>query len=140
MVRLFGVPNTILHDRDVRFTSQFWTAFFELIGSKVLFTSAYHPQMDGQMEQMHKVVELVLRTMATDIDAKWVDRLGFVEFSINNSIKSSTWKAPFELAYGTNVRHVVDHLDGIHSVAIAQDLVTSITKLIGEARRQMVKV
>ena len=77
--------------------------------------------------------------MATDIDAKWVDRLGFVEFAINSSINSSTGKAPFELAYGTNVRQVVDHLDGMHSVAIVQDLVTSITKLIGEARRQMIK-
>ena len=77
--------------------------------------------------------------MATDIDAKWVDRLGFVEFAINSSINSSTGKAPFELAYGTNVQQVVDHLDGMHSVAMAQDLVTSITKLIGEARRQMIK-
>ena len=57
VARLFGVPNTLFHDRDVQFTSQFWTAFFELIGRKVLFTSAYHVQMDGQMEQMHKVVE-----------------------------------------------------------------------------------
>ena len=57
MLRLFGVPNTILHDRDVRFTSQFWTAFFELIGSKVFLTMAYHPQTDGQMEQMHKLLE-----------------------------------------------------------------------------------
>ena len=42
VVRLFGVPNTILHDRDVQFTTKFWTAFFELIVSKVLFTLAYH--------------------------------------------------------------------------------------------------
>ena len=78
--------------------------------------------------------------MVTDVDAKWVDRLGFVEFAINNSINSSTGKAPFELAYGTNVRQMVDHLNGMHSVATAQDLVTSITKLLGEAQRQMVKV
>ena len=77
--------------------------------------------------------------MATDVDAKWVDRLGFVEFAINSSINSSTGKAPFELAYGTNVQQVVDYLDGIHSVAMVQDLVTSITKLIGEARRQIIK-
>ena len=77
--------------------------------------------------------------MATDVDAKWVDRLGFVEFAINSSINSSTGKAPFELAYGTNVQQVVDHLDGMNSVETAQDLVTSITKLIGEARRQMIK-
>ena len=77
--------------------------------------------------------------METDVDAKWVDRLGFVEISINSSINSSTGKAPFEVAYGTNVQQVVDHLDGMHSVATAQDLVTSITKLTGAARRQMVK-
>ena len=77
--------------------------------------------------------------MATDVDAKWVDRLGFVEFAINSSINSSTGKAPFELAYGTNVQQVVDHLNGMHSVAMAQDLVTAITKLIGEAWKQMVK-
>ena len=40
VVRLFGVPNTILHNRDIRFTSQFWTTFFGLIGNKVLFTLA----------------------------------------------------------------------------------------------------
>ena len=77
--------------------------------------------------------------MATDIDAKWVDRLGFVEFAINSSINSSTGKAPFELSYETNVWQVVDYLDGMHSVAMAEDLVTSITELIGEARRQMIK-
>ena len=78
--------------------------------------------------------------METDIYAKCVDRLGFVEFAINSSINSSTGKASFELAYGTNVRQVVDHLDGMHSMATMQDLVTSITKLIGEAQRQMVNV
>ena len=77
--------------------------------------------------------------MATDVDAKRVDRLGFVEFAINSSINSSTGKAPFELAYGTNVRQVVDHLDRMHSLATAKDLVTYITELIGEARRQMIK-
>ena len=62
-----------------------------------------------------------------------------MEFAINTSINSSTRKAPFELAYETNVQQVVDHLDGMHSVAMAQDLVTSITELIGEPRRQMIK-
>ena len=55
----------------------------------------------------------------TDIDAKWVDRLGFVEFTTNSSINSSTGKASFELAYGTNMRQVVDHLDEMNSVATA---------------------
>ena len=57
--------------------------------------------------------------MATDVGTKWVDRLGFVEFAINSSVNTSTGKAPFELGYGDNVCEVVDHLDGMHTVAAA---------------------
>ena len=57
--------------------------------------------------------------MAMDIDAKCVDCLGFIEFAINSSVNTSTGKAPFELVYGHNVREVVDHLDGMHTVAAA---------------------
>ena len=47
IVRSFGVPMTVIHDRDPRFTSSFWSALFELIGSRVVLSSAYHPQTDG---------------------------------------------------------------------------------------------
>ena len=47
IIGLFGVPKIVLHDRDSRFTSNFWKALREWLGTKVLFTSAYHPQMDG---------------------------------------------------------------------------------------------
>ena len=46
--------------------------------------------------------------MAVDIDNKWVDKLGFVEFAINSPIGASTSKAPFEMVYGSNVRTLVD--------------------------------
>ena len=42
LVRLFGIPKMVLHDRDSRFTSSFWKALWELLGTKVLFTSVYH--------------------------------------------------------------------------------------------------
>ena len=57
--------------------------------------------------------------MATDVDAKWVDCLGFVEFAINSSVNTSTGKEPFELVHGHKVREVVDHLDGMHTVVAA---------------------
>ena len=57
--------------------------------------------------------------MATDVDAKWVDCLGFVEFAINSSANTSTGKVLFELVYGHNICEVVDHLDGMHTVAAA---------------------
>ena len=43
IVRSFGVPSTVIHDRDPRFTSSFWSALFELIGSRVVLSTAFHP-------------------------------------------------------------------------------------------------
>ena len=50
IVRFYGVPSELVHDRDPRFTSNFWRALFDIMGSRLLFSSAYHPQTDGQTE------------------------------------------------------------------------------------------
>ena len=47
VVRRFGVPSTVLSDRDPRFTAAFWDALWRILGSKVLLSSAFHPQTDG---------------------------------------------------------------------------------------------
>ena len=47
IVRHFGVPSDVVHDRDPRFTSLFWKELWSLLGTKVSATSAYHPQSDG---------------------------------------------------------------------------------------------
>lgn len=67
VVRLFGLPKMVLHDRDSRFTSNFWRALWELLGTKVLFTSAYHPQTDGQVERTHRTIEQVVRCLLVDM-------------------------------------------------------------------------
>ena len=54
--------------------------------------------------------------MAVDINNKWVNKLGFVEFAINSSINASTSKAPSNIIYGSNVQTLVDQLDGLHWV------------------------
>ena len=57
VVRLFGIPHVVLHDRDARFTAHFWRCLWELLGSRVALSSAYHPQTDGQTECTHRTVE-----------------------------------------------------------------------------------
>ena len=42
-VRFFGVPKYVIHDRDVRFTASFWKALWSIMGTRTLFSSAYHP-------------------------------------------------------------------------------------------------
>ena len=44
--RMFGVPKMVLYDCDSKFTSNFWKTLWELLGTKVLFTSTYHPKTD----------------------------------------------------------------------------------------------
>ena len=59
----FGRPSVVLHDRDPRFTSQFWQCLWEKFGSRVLMSSAFHPQTYGQTEHAHRTVEQVLRCL-----------------------------------------------------------------------------
>ena len=47
IVKLYGLPQTIVSDRDVRFTSYFWKTLWHMVGTKLKFSTAYHPQIDG---------------------------------------------------------------------------------------------
>ena len=50
IVRLHGIPESIVSDRDTKFTSQFWTELSRLLGQQLLMSSSYHPQTDGSSE------------------------------------------------------------------------------------------
>ena len=63
-VHFFGVPRYVIHDRDVRFTATFWKALWSMLGTKTLFSSAYHPQTDGQMERKNRTIEQLVRVLA----------------------------------------------------------------------------
>ncbi|MBW0583198.1 hypothetical protein O181_122913 [Austropuccinia psidii MF-1] len=56
-----GVPKTSISDRDPKFTSEFWTNLYDMIGTKIAFSTAYHPQKDGLAERMIQTMEEILR-------------------------------------------------------------------------------
>ena len=88
---------------------------------------------------MNKIVEQILRTMAVDVDSKWVKKLSFVEFAVNSSENTSMGKSPFELLYGQPVRLVADHLDGLHRNESAQILANKVTELVENTHSRLVK-
>ncbi|XP_052725957.1 uncharacterized protein LOC128194408 [Vigna angularis] len=85
IVRLHGVPSSIISDRDTRFTSRFWQSLQSELRSKLQMSSAYHPQTDGQSERTIQTLEDLLRTYVLDHLGAWDEILPLVEFTYNNS-------------------------------------------------------
>src|SRR5271154_5902684 len=100
VVRLHGLPETIVSDRDPKFTSQFWTETHRLLGIKLARSTAFHPQTNGASERMIRKVSQVMRAMVKPDQLDWPKHLPMVEFALNSSVSRSTGFAPFELTYG----------------------------------------
>ena len=102
--KLHGLPKEIVSDRDVKFTSKFWKGLFAYLGTKLNFSTTYHPQTDGQTERVNQVLEDMLCMYVMDKLSKWEDYLHFVEFSYNNGKKASLGMIPYEYLYGRRCR------------------------------------
>lgn len=103
-----GLPRVIISDRDRRFLSHFWQALFKALGTELRFSTAFHPQTDGQSERANRTLEEVLRHFVSPRQDDWDDYLDFAEFAINDSVSPSTGYTPFYLAYGQNVSSPID--------------------------------
>ena len=98
--RDFGIPDSIVTDRDPRFTAKFFKSFFTLLGTKLHPSTAFHPQTDGQSEVANRIVIQALRNLCSYQQDAWKHKLPLVEFAHNNSVNSSTKQTPFFMDTG----------------------------------------
>ena len=110
IVRLHGVPNTIVSVRDTKFLSHFWRCLWAKLGTKLPFSTTCHPQTDGQTEVVNRTLSTMLRAVLKKNLKLWEECLPHIEFAYNRSLHSTTKMCPFEIVYGFVPRAPIDLL------------------------------
>ena len=106
----FGLPESIITDRDPRWTLDFWKGVAKYLKTKMSLSSSHHPQHDGQTEVVNKHLTTMLRAYVNDDLSDWSTWLHVLEFAYNNAVHSSTGTTPFFLLYGFHPRTPLDFL------------------------------
>ncbi|MCO5567700.1 hypothetical protein L7F22_021394 [Adiantum nelumboides] len=137
--KIHGLPRSIISDRDPEFTRHFWTSLFKSLGTNLLFSSAYHPQTDGQTERVNQILEKMLRHYIQIRLASWEEYLPLVEFAYNIAPHSIIGMIPFQAAYG-HTPLVPTNFVLQHKVALTNQLVQEMQDILVQVRDKLVHV
>ena len=100
VMRLHGIPESIVSDWDTKFTSIFWKELHRLMRSKLLMSIVFHPQTDGATERAYRSIAQILCTIVSNDQKDWLGKCLMVEFAINSSVNITMGYAPFKLSHG----------------------------------------
>ena len=101
---VFGLPESIVSDRDSKFTSAFWQSVCRRWGVKQKLSTAFHPQTDGQTERMNRTLEEMLRHYVNARQSNWLELLPMAQFAINTAWNQSIQASPYFLNHGRHPR------------------------------------
>ncbi|CAI7883290.1 unnamed protein product [Closterium sp. NIES-54] len=91
----------MISDRDTKFTSNFWKNLWEQFGTRLQFSSSYHPETDGQTEWTNQTMEQLIRATCDDPTTSEL-QLPQIEFAYNNATSATMQQSLFYLNYGQN--------------------------------------
>ncbi|KAA3479761.1 DNA/RNA polymerases superfamily protein [Gossypium australe] len=126
IVRLHGLPVSIISDRDPHFTSRFWKQLHESLGTRLNFSTTFHPQSDVQSGRVIQILENMLRACIINFESGWECYLPLAEFMYNNSFQSSIQMATYEALYGWRCRTPVHWVELSERRVIGLELIQEI--------------
>ena len=138
-VRHHGIPKTIISDRDKLFTSNFWTTFTALIGTKRKLSTAYHPQTDGKTERMNQTMETYLRIYCNKQKNNWVSLLPMAQLAHNNKVSTATRQTPYYATHGKHPNLFDQRLPTNINAKEATDMTNNMKKIHNELRENLEK-
>ena len=118
--------------RGSLFTSAFWSRLHQALGTALKYSTAYHPQTDGQTERVNQILEDMPRACALAQGPKWEDCLSYAEFSYNNSFQTSLKMSPYEALYGRKCRTPLNWSQTEDSRIFGTDLMMEAEKQVKE--------
>ena len=137
IVKLHGALRSIVSDRDPTFTSKFWESLQTAMGTQLRFSTAYHPQTDGQSERTIQILEDMMRACALDFGGSWSKYLPLMEFAYNNSYQATIGVAPYEMLYGRKCRSPIQWDETGERSYLGPELVQKTNEAIQKIRARM---
>ena len=104
VVPFFGVPEALLSDRGTNLLSHLMLDVCDLLGTKKLNTTAYHPECDGMVERLNRTLKTMLRKRAAEFGSQWDTHLPGLLWAYRNTPHESTGEKPSFLLFGWDCR------------------------------------
>ena len=146
IIKLHGPPSSIVSDKDRIFTSTLWKEIFSSLDTTLNYSSAHHPESDGQTERVNQCLEQYLRCMAFQEPKKWAEWLPTAELWYNTSYHTSIKMSPFEALYEypppliNNINIPVEASPEAHIIIATKDhMIKTLQQNLVQAQNRMKK-
>jgi len=139
VVKIHGVPRSLVSDRDPLFISRFWQELFKASGTHLRMSSVYHPQSDGQTVVLNRVVEQYLRAFVHRRPNRWGKVLPWIEWSHNTSWNAGTGTKPYEVTFGKKPFNFPEYITGSSNVEAVEHLLTDRDATFQPIRKKLLK-
>ena len=135
----YGVPYKIITDNGTQFESSYFQDFCAQYGITKSFSAVAHPQANGQVEAVNKIIKSILKKRLRKAKGCWIDELPLALWAYRTTHKTATGHSPFALAYGTEARIPVEaqiptHRRKNYDPVVNEELLNASLDMVDERR------